>query len=119
MEIKTDAIFPRGIYFDRPHTNAPEFIKGKLNIKVDDAIAFLKEHQNARGYVNLDLKKSRDGKLYLQLNTFVADMTRPESIKPKESYTASAATPRTDELTSDGKEQPDFESYIDPKDVPF
>jgi len=82
METKKDPIFPNGIIFKRPKEGAPEWIKGSLSIKVDEAIEFLKAHAN-NGWVNLDLKKSKEkGTLYLQLNDW-----KPE---PKESYTASA-----------------------------
>ncbi len=64
-----DKIFPDGIIFKKPREGAPDFVKGSLSFKVDEAVAFLKEHQN-KGWVNLDLKKSKAGKLYLELNTF-------------------------------------------------
>ncbi len=67
MDEKT---FAKGIYFGKPHPNAPDFVKGKIDIKVDDLMLFLKEHENEKGYVNLDLKESKAGKLYLELNTF-------------------------------------------------
>lgn len=105
------AIFPIGIYFDRPRDNAPDFIKGKISIKVDDAIPFLKTYRSERGYVTLDLKKSRDGKLYLQLNTFVPEIKKPES------FAAAVDAPRTEEKLSDGSDQPNFE--IKDADIPF
>jgi hypothetical protein len=33
-----------------------------------DAIGWIKENLNEKGYVNLDLKKSKEGKIYLQKN---------------------------------------------------
>ena len=90
MDEKKEAIFPKGIFCDRPKDGAPEFIKAKIAIKVDEAITFLETYKNQRGYVNLDLKKSREGKLYLQLNTFVADLKRPEG------YTPDVGAPSTD-----------------------
>lgn len=59
-----------GFYFDRPKEGAPEFVKGKLSIKVAEAIDLLKTHQNEAGYVNLDLLKSKEGKLYMTVNTW-------------------------------------------------
>jgi len=64
---KPDPVFADGFIFKRPREGAPEFVKGALSIKVDEAIAFLQKHNNA-GWVNLDLKNSQGGKLYLQLN---------------------------------------------------
>ena len=64
---KPDPVFADGFIFKRPREGAPEFVKGALSIKVDEAIAFLQKH-NSGGWVNLDLKNSQGGKLYLQLN---------------------------------------------------
>ena len=65
-------IFADGMRFIRPNEKTPEFIKGRISIKVDQFIEFLKKHQNENGWVNLNLKKSRErGELYLSLNTFV------------------------------------------------
>ena len=64
---KPDPVFADGFIFKRPREGAPDFVKGALSIKVGEAIAFLQKHNNA-GWVNLDLKNSQGGKLYLQLN---------------------------------------------------
>jgi len=64
---KPDPVFADGFIFKRPREGAPEFVKGALSLKVDEAIAFLQKHNDA-GWVNLDLKNSQGGKLYLQLN---------------------------------------------------
>ena len=47
--------------------NAPEFIKANLSF-TEKFIDYLKENFNAKGYVNIDLKESKEGKLYLDLN---------------------------------------------------
>lgn len=80
MSEQKEKIFPKGIYFERPREGAPEFIKGRINIKVPELIPFIQANQNNAGYVNLDLKKSKEGKLYLELNTFTP--------KPKEDTSA-------------------------------
>lgn len=64
----SDKIFAQGIFFDKPSDKAPEFVKGKISFKVEEAVAFLQENTNSKGYVNLDLLKSQAGKLYLQVN---------------------------------------------------
>ncbi len=68
-----DKIFADGIRFEKPREGAPEFVKGKLSFKVEEAVAFLKGNVNDKGWVNLDLKKSKEGKLYLELNTYGLD----------------------------------------------
>ncbi len=75
-------IFTEGIIFTKPNENAPEFIKGKLSFKVEEAVAFLKKHKSESGWVNCDLKKSREGKLYLTLNTF--NKAKKETSTPDE-----------------------------------
>ena len=68
-EEKKEAIWPAGIIFKKPREGAPDYIKGQLSFKVDEACAFLQEHVN-NGWVNIDIKKSKEGKMYLQLNTW-------------------------------------------------
>jgi len=63
----SSAVFADGIIFKRPREGAPDFVKGSLSFKVEEAVAFLQKHVD-NGWVNVDLKKSKGGKLYLQLN---------------------------------------------------
>jgi len=63
-----DKIFAKGFSFKR-NDNAPEFVVGKLSIKADEAIQFIKEN-SSNGWVNLDIKKSKEGKFYIELDTF-------------------------------------------------
>ncbi len=63
------ATFPKGMILKSPHPNAPDFVKGSISIKVDEFTDFLNEHEN-NGWVNIDIKKSKEGKTYLQLNDF-------------------------------------------------
>ena len=69
-----DKVFADGFLFKRRET-APEFVIGEISVKVDEAIAFLKENQK-NGWVNLDVKLSKGGRYYMELNTFTP--------KPKE-----------------------------------
>jgi len=81
---KPDPVFADGFIFKRPREGAPEFVKGALSLKVGEAIAFLQKHNNA-GWVNLDLKNSQGGKLYLQLNDWeppTQDTAQPPAAAP-------------------------------------
>jgi len=74
-------IFADGISFKKPREGAPEFIKGSISILVDKLIPFLKQHQDENGWVNLDLKRSKEkGTLYLSLNTY----KKPPVISPND-----------------------------------
>lgn len=66
-ENKPQPVFADGMIFKKPREGAPDFVKGSLSFKVEEAIAFLTKHNN-NGWVNVDLKKSQKGTLYLQLN---------------------------------------------------
>lgn len=61
-------IYPKGFIIKQKSENAPDFVAGKLSIKVEEFTAFMKEHQN-NGWLNLDLLNGRDG-LYAKLDTW-------------------------------------------------
>jgi hypothetical protein len=63
-----EKLFADGFSFKR-NENAPEFVAGRLSIKVDDAINFMKKHQK-NGWINLNVKKARTGNFYLELDTY-------------------------------------------------
>ncbi len=62
--------FIKGFYFDKASEKAPDFVKGKVGIKVDDFIKYLEEKKNEKGYVNIDLLESKEGKYYAKLNEY-------------------------------------------------
>lgn len=65
-----ERVFAEGAFF-KPKPQAPDWVVGQASFKVDDFIKFLKEHENEKGYVNLDLKKSKGGdKTYFELDTW-------------------------------------------------
>jgi hypothetical protein len=64
----TDKIFASGLIF-KMKEKAPDYVKGSLSIKVDEFIDFLKANES-KGWVNIDLKVSKDGKPYAELNTW-------------------------------------------------
>ncbi len=64
-----------GMIIKPKHQNAPGFVKCGISIKVEEFITYLKQNDN-NGWVNLDMLKSRDGKLYVQLNDWKPDGQR-------------------------------------------
>lgn len=65
-----EKIFADGFVFKR-NENAPEFVIGRISIKCDEAISFIKEHEKS-GWVNLQVKQARSGNYYIELDTFEA-----------------------------------------------
>ena len=63
-----DKIFADGFVFDR-RDNAPDFVIGRVSVKVEEAIKFLQTHKNERGWVNIQVKKSDKG-FYTELDTW-------------------------------------------------
>lgn len=61
--------FANGIWFNKPHQNAPDFVIGKLSISVQNFIAWLNEHDE-NDKVRIDIKESRAGKVYCELDTY-------------------------------------------------
>jgi hypothetical protein len=66
--MKKEKTFAKGFIFKKAE-NAPDFVIGNLSIKVDEAIEFIKSNEN-NNWVNLDIKKSKDNKFYIELNTY-------------------------------------------------
>lgn len=77
--------FADGFIFKR-NEKAPDFVVGRLSIKVDEAIAFMRSHSND-GWINLDIKYGRTGNAYVELDTFKPKSNdgfqKPQASKPK------------------------------------
>lgn len=65
-----EKIFADGFSFKR-REGAPAFVIGRQSIKVEEAIAFLKANVK-NGWVNLDIKQSKGGSYYCELDTWEA-----------------------------------------------
>jgi hypothetical protein len=65
---KPEPVFADGILFKRS-PNAPDFVIGQMSFKVEEAINFLKANSK-NGWVNVDIKRGRSGKEYVQLSTY-------------------------------------------------
>ncbi len=68
---KDEKIFANGFSFKR-RENAPEFVVGRLSLKVDDAMAFVKEYMKD-GWINLNINQARSGNYYVELDTYTPD----------------------------------------------
>ena len=77
-----EKIYAKGLFAKR-NEKAPEFVVCSLSFKADDFTQFLKENTNEKGYVNLQVLKSKDkGTLYAVVDTFEPKAsTTPTEIK--------------------------------------
>ncbi len=62
----SDVEFVDGLMVKKPHSNAPDFVKGSLSIKREDLIKWLQQKQGE--WINIDLKESKKGSWYAQVN---------------------------------------------------
>ena len=77
--------FANGIYFNRPHEKAPEFVLGSISIKPDDFIGWLREQDvNVKGYVRLKVNLSKAGKEYVALDDWKPDPGSQRGVIPDE-----------------------------------
>ena len=65
---KKDKVFAKGFNFKRSE-NAPEWVVGKLSIKLEDAMPFLTQNQ-ANDWVNLNVVQGKMGNYYIELDTW-------------------------------------------------
>jgi hypothetical protein len=63
-----EKIFADGFIFKKDG-QTPDFVIGKISVKVEEATEFLKKHAS-NGWVNMDVKLSQGGKHYMELNTW-------------------------------------------------
>lgn len=85
MAEQKEAVFVDGMIFKKPKEGAPDFVKGHISIKAPELIAFLQKHQKSDGWVNIDMKKSKDGsKLYFQLNDWTPPKKEGAEITPED-----------------------------------
>jgi len=61
-----DTEFADGLYAKEPHTNAPDFVVCKINIKLEDFIKWAqKEIDNGNEWANIDIQRAKSsGNLY-------------------------------------------------------
>lgn len=99
-------IFIDGMIVKRPSEKAPDFIKANISVNAERFIEFLNTYKNVKGWLDIDLKKSKEGKLYLTLNQF----------KPRQKDETSEDKLRTQSYVESKVEDEDI---IKAEDIPF
>ena len=92
-----EKIFAEGFVFKR-NEKAPEFVIGRMSIKVDEAIAFLQKHQE-NGWTNLGVKQARSGNYYVELDTFKPN--NDSAVDKQPALKAAPAPPKVEEEQDD------------------
>lgn len=72
--------FTKGLFIKMPPTTAPDFVLLNISVKPQEFFKWCQEHltEDSRGWVNIQIKRSKDGsKIYGQLDNF-KPKTNPE-----------------------------------------
>lgn len=60
-------VFPQGIRYYAPHENAPDWVKGTIELTRDELLEWLHKQGDK---IKLDIKESKEGKMYLAVNDY-------------------------------------------------
>lgn len=93
--------FVEGMRVAKPSEKAPDFIKLNIGVNVADFLYWANKHSD-RGWVNIQIKESKGGKLYAEIDNY-----KPQAQNPNE---------RKAEVKSENDYPPE---EINPEDVPF
>lgn len=75
----------KGLFVNERKENTPQFVIEKLSFKAEEFSAFLQENRNEKGYVNIDILVSQQGKHYASLNSYKKEDKQEAQIFPKKS----------------------------------
>jgi len=75
----SDKDFVTGMFPKESHQNAPDFIKGTISINRADFGNWLRARPEQ--WLNIDIKESKGGKLYAEVNSFVPDKSKAAPAK--------------------------------------
>jgi hypothetical protein len=96
-----EKIFADGFSFKR-NEKAPDFVVGRLSLKTDDAIAFMREHEK-NGWVNVNIKTARSGNHYVELDTYEPKEggVKPQAAPKPKAAPAKAAVVEPEEFSEE------------------
>jgi hypothetical protein len=94
MSNQKEKIFADGFRFEQ-REGRPEFVVGRLSLKVDEAITFMKSYEKG-GWVNLNILIGRSGNPYVELDTYEPKQ-KENSTQPTATQSKAQPTPPTQE----------------------
>ena len=74
--------FITGLYVNKPNEKAPNFLKVKLSINVNNFTEWLLNNVDEKGYVKIDILETKDcSKYYAKKDTWIPNKEKVETIK--------------------------------------
>jgi len=107
-----DVEFVDGLIIKAPREGAPDFVKGSISMKREELIAWLSGKKEE--WINLDIKVSRAGKWYTQVNNWKPSENGGGNSAPATASSAPASAP-----VASGSPIEYPKDEINPEDIPF
>ena len=76
----SDIKFVDGLIVKKPHDNAPDFVKLEISIKRADLGNWLRNEKEE--WINIQVKESKQGKLYAAVNDWKPEAKQAEPERP-------------------------------------
>ena len=89
-----EPIFANGFRFQRKE-KAPDFVIGRLSMKADEAKQFIDDYAKS-GWVNCDIKQSKSGNYYIELDTWEPTGGEAKEVEVKEPEVVTADSEQPD-----------------------
>lgn len=99
MTEQKEKVFASGFIAKR-NDAAPEYVLVNLSVKVSEEMEFLNRNQS-NGWVNLQVKRSQGGKLYVELDTWKPTQGDHAKEGMAQARAAAAPTPQPDAFADD------------------
>jgi hypothetical protein len=112
MTEKKETIFADGVRVSKPSEKAPDFIKALVGINIGDFVVWAGKHSK-NGWVNLNIKESKNGKFYADLDQYER---KPRVNEGEAEYPDEDVPKEPDTMTSEGY---GGEPAINTEDIPF
>jgi hypothetical protein len=73
--------FPKGLIVKPPRDGSPDFVNLSISIKIGEFQEFLSTKQTE--WLNIDVKESKEGKMYAEVNNWKPDASKQKHDKAK------------------------------------
>lgn len=79
--MENNKIFADGLMWKDAHEKAPPFVKGTILVEASKFKAFMEanvQYISPKGWLTIDMKESKKGGIYFELNTWKPETSKPE-----------------------------------------
>jgi len=98
--MNSDKVFVEGMMVKLPDDNAPDFLKLKLSMKLDEFGAWVSAQKKADPsieWINIEVKEGRSGKWYLERNMWKPEASQPAR-QPANQFNQTPPPPKSEDI---------------------